>query len=598
MNIFTKREGKEINSIKFFISYCWKHNKKYIVYTFLYQLIFSIMPLLLIILPKFIIDELISSQRIERLFLYVTILLGCQLIGGYLANYVKKQAFIQKSFLFITFQSELTKKIATADFERIESAEFLDHKEKASKFLYGDGQGFGAVFDHFASIMGNIFVFVGIMGIISTLNGYLLFIFIILSLSTSYFDNKIKQKYVDWDMEKAPIERKTTYLINIIESFQYAKEIRIFDLASWLTDKVEKHLREANVFYTNQVNESIKVENTNLISNFIRESITYIFLIVQFLSKKITIGDFSMYISAINTFNLLLKQVLASVATIRQYQNYFDSLLSYMQLPQMKNTNLTNKEIDFTAIEIVFNDVWFKYPNATHYTLKRINFKIKSGDRVAIVGENGAGKTTLIKLVCRLYRPTRGKILLNGIDIQKIDNKKYSELIATVFQDFKLFSFSIKDNLVFDNKRNISDSSIYHALKKNGFSIGKYEKGLETSVYKNFDERGFEPSGGESQKLALARAELKQSPIIILDEPTAAMDPIAEMELYSRFNLLTKNKMTFFISHRLASTKFCDYIFYLADGEITEKGNHEELLNKKGLYSKIYLLQSELYSMG
>ena len=382
------------------------------------------MPLLLIILPKFIIDELISSQRIERLSLYVTILLGCQLIGGYLANYVKKQAFIQKSFLFITFQSELTKKIATADFERIESAEFLDHKEKASKFLYGDGQGFGAVFDHFASIMGNIFVFVGIMGIISTLNGFLLFIFIILSLSTSYFDNKIKQKYVDWDMEKAPIERKTTYLINIIESFQYAKEIRIFDLASWLTDKVEKHLREANVFYTNQVNESIKVESTNLISNFIRESITYIFLIVQFLSKKITIGDFSMYISAINTFNLLLKQVLASVATIRQYQNYFDSLLSYMQLPQMKNTNLTNKEIDFTAIEIVFNDVWFKYPNATHHTLKRINFKIKSGDRVAIVGENGAGKTTLIKLVCRLYRPTRGKILINGIDIQKIDNKK------------------------------------------------------------------------------------------------------------------------------------------------------------------------------
>ncbi|MFQ9322190.1 MAG: ABC transporter ATP-binding protein [Enterococcus durans] len=142
----------------------------------------------------------------------------------------------------------------------------------------------------------------------------------------------------------------------------------------------------------------------------------------------------------------------------------------------MKNTNLTNKEIDFTAIEIVFNDVWFKYPNATHHTLKRINFKIKSGDRVAIVGENGAGKTTLIKLVCRLYRPTRGKILINGIDIQKIDNKKYSELIATVFQDFKLFSFSIKDNLVFDNKRNISDSSIYHALKKMVFLLENMKK--------------------------------------------------------------------------------------------------------------------------
>lgn len=586
-----------MRSIRFFIEYCWRCNKKYVIYTLFYQLVISIMPLLLVILPKYIVDELVSGQRMNYLFLYVGLLLGYQFFGGYLANYLKKQAFIQKSRLFIIFQSELTKKMATADFERIESAEFLDHKEKASKFLYGNGQGFGVVFDNFASILGNIFVFLGIVGIISTLDIYLLAVFLILTITTSYFDNKTKQKYVLWDMKKAPIERRTNYLINIIESFQYAKEIRVFDLSSWLTNKVDEHLSASNEFYTKQIHESIKVENINLGSSFIRDGIAYLFLITQFISKKITIGDFTMYLSSIVIFSNLLKQVLESLSTIRQYEGYFEALSSYMQIPQIKNEEFIDEEFLFKNIEISFEDVWFKYPNASKYSLKQINFKICPGDKVAIVGENGAGKTTLIKLICRLYRPTKGKILINGREIQSINNEQFNKLIATVFQDFKLFSFSIRDNLVFDNKYNISDSTISETLINNGFDINKYADGLDTSLYKNFDEKGFEPSGGEGQKIALSRAELKNAPIIILDEPTAAMDPKAEKELYSRFNLLTKNKITFFISHRLASTKFCDYIFYLSDGEIIEKGTHDYLISEKGMYSQLYFMQSELYNI-
>ncbi|MGM0125497.1 ATP-binding cassette, subfamily B, bacterial [Enterococcus sp. AZ194] len=594
--IISTEEERKIKSIKFFISYCWLYNKKYVLYTFLYQLVISILPLLLIVLPKFIIDELVNFQRVDYLFLYVSLLLGYQFLGGYLANALKKHAFIQKSHLFISFQSELTRKMATADFEKIESAEFLDHKEKASKFLYGNGQGFGIVFDNFAGILGNLVVFLGIIGIISTLNIYLLGIFILLSIVTSYFDNKTKQKYVAWDMEKAPIERRTTYLINVIESFQYAKEIRIFDLSSWLTKKVDKHLSEGNEFYTKQVNESVKVENIGLLSNFLRDGMAYVFLIAQFLAKKISIGDFTMYMSSINTFSNLLKQVLESLTTIRQYESYFEALSSYMQIPQMNTEETIRGPQLFNKIEIKFEDVWFKYPNAANYSLKQANFKINSGDKVAIVGENGAGKTTLIKLICRLYKPTKGRILMNGLDIQKIDHKEFTQLIATVFQDFKLFSFSLRDNLVFENKGKIPDFLICETLKNNGFDIEKYENGLDTSLYKNFDEKGFEPSGGEGQKIVLSRAELKQAPIIILDEPTAAMDPKAEMELYTRFNLLTKNKTTFFISHRLASTKFCDYIFCLNNGEIIEKGTHEELLKAEGLYSSLYFMQSELYA--
>ena len=586
-----------MNSIRFFVNYCWTHNKKYVIYTLVYQLLMSILPLLLVVFPKFIIDELVGSKRVEYLVLYVLILLGYQLIGGYLANVFKKKAFIEKSLLFIKFQSELTKKMATADFERIESSEFLDQKEKASKFLYGEGQGFGAVFDNFASIIGNLIIFIGIIGIISTLNIFLLFIFVLLSISTSYFDKKTKQSHVEWDMAKSPIERKTNYLINLVESFQYAKEIRIFNLSSWLTAKVDKHLSEGNNFYTKQIEASVRVETINLISSFIRDAITYLFLISQYLTNKISIGAFSMYVTSIATFSSLLKQVLESLATIRQYENYFEALSLYLQLTPVKKNLVTAESLPTDFIDMTFKEVWFKYPGADDYALKKINFKIRAGDNIAIVGENGSGKTTLIKLICRLYVPTKGKILINGLDIQDFEIEEYSKLISSVFQDFKLFSFSIRENLVFENKNNISDCSMYKSLKDNGFNIDKYQWGLETSIYKNFDITGFEPSGGEGQKIALARAELKNAPMIILDEPTAAMDPKAELELYSRFNLLTKNKTAFYISHRLASTKFCDYIFCIKEGEIVENGSQEELLLKNGIYKELYEMQSELYSV-
>lgn len=585
-----------MSSINFFMKYCWKNNKKYVIYTFLYQLFNSLMPLIVVILPKFIIDELLGNQRSSYLIFYVALLLGYQLIGGFLANFFKKQAFIQKSILFITFQSELTHKMATADFEQIESANFLNQKEKAAKFLYGNGQGFGAVFDHFASILGNCFVFIGIIGVISILNGYLLLVFIILAIVTSYFDHLTKKKYVAWDMEKAPVERKTNYLVHVIESFQYAKEIRIYHLAPWLTKKVDQHLAESNEFYTKQVTGAVRVENVNLLSSFIRDMIAYTFLISQFIAKKLTIGEFTMYITAINTFSVLLKEVLASLTTIRQYQDYFEALTIYLNMPQMREQFvLEDNAVLKEPLELTFEQVSFKYPLADKNTLENISFTVRKGDKVAIVGENGSGKTTLIKLICRLYEPTSGRILLNGQDIQELDFNSYTQLIATVFQDFRLFSFSIRDNLVFDNPKKISDVQLEKVLAKNGFQLSKYSLGLSTPVFKNFDETGFEPSGGEAQKLALARDELKGSPIIILDEPTAAMDPKAEMELYRRFNALTENKTTFFISHRLASTKFCDYIFCLSQGEIKEKGTHEELIVKNGMYNELYSLQADLY---
>ena len=240
-------------------------------------------------------------------------------------------------------------------------------------------------------------------------------------------------------------------------------------------------------------------------------------------------------------------------------------------------------------------DVSFRYPGQNTYSLKNINLTINAGEKLAVVGENGAGKTTFIKLLCRLYDPTEGEILLDGICIKDISYDSYLKLIGAVFQDYKLFAFTLKENICFDHEEN--DENIIDILQKNGMGdkIVELDKGIHTSVYKTFDENGFEPSGGEGQKIALARAIYKDAPIILLDEPTSALDPKAENELYQNFYNIVKGKTAVFISHRMSSTRICDRIILFQAGKIIETGTHEKLMAQKGKYYELFQMQAQYY---
>jgi ATP-binding cassette subfamily B protein/ATP-binding cassette subfamily C protein len=245
---------------------------------------------------------------------------------------------------------------------------------------------------------------------------------------------------------------------------------------------------------------------------------------------------------------------------------------------------------------IEFRNVSFRYPNQERYTLKNINITIRGGEKLSIVGENGAGKTTFTKLLARFYRPTEGTIYLNGVDIQDYDYDQYAEMFSVLFQDFALFVMPLRDNITLG--RNIGDKEIITALEQSGFKdrLARLEKGLDTPVYKTFDETGFEPSGGEGQKIAMARALLKGAPVVILDEPTAALDPRAEYEMYMRFNEMVHGKTAIFISHRLASVTFCVKVAVFKNGEIVDHGTHDELMKKQGLYHELFTMQAQFYS--
>lgn len=495
--------------------------------------------------------------------------------------------------VYYKFQIDLTSNIADSDLQKLESADYLDTKTKAERFLYANGSGFGLIESAF-NIIGKIFIFLGIISVISTLNFYMVILFVILVLITSYFESKIKNKVANIDLEIAPVERKSFYLVTLLEDFKVGKEIRLYNLKNFLLNKMVKHFDTAQHFYRKQQK---MINSSKYFSSFIsliRDSITYIYLIFKVIEKAISIGDFTMYTSAISQFSSAMTNVMQDVLNINQFKVYFEAFEKFSNIEKSLRDG-KKLPIPQSPYTIKFVNVSFKYPGQDKYALRNVNITIRESEKLSIIGENGAGKTTFVKLLMRLYDPTEGEIYLNNTSIKDLDYDKYQSILSAVFQDFQLFSFTLKENVAFDAK--VDDSIIEAILKDIGLKnkLNKLEKGVNTNLYKNFETDGFEPSGGEGQKIAIARAIFKDAAIIILDEPTAALDPKAEDEIYQNFDKLVQGKTAIYISHRLASTKFCDKIAVFKDGEIIEYGAFDELIHQNSTFKELYRIQSQYY---
>ncbi len=321
-------------------------------------------------------------------------------------------------------------------------------------------------------------------------------------------------------------------------------------------------------------------------------------LIYAALKGGITVGSIAKYVTCI----MLLVETLINIVTTTQqalYNNhYLKRYFSYFDIPNnMYQGSLTVEKRDDNEYYVEFRNVSFKYPNTEAYALRNVNLKFKIGEKLAIVGMNGSGKTTFIKLLCRLYDPTEGEILLNGVNIQKYDYDEYMSVFSVVFQDFSLFSFKIGE--VVASSKTFDENKVRECLVKANFGDRLHEmpEGIHTYLYKGYDQSGIEISGGEAQKIALARALYKDSPFILLDEPTAALDPISEYEVYSNFNAISGDKTTVYISHRLASCRFCNKIVVFDDGKIVQHGSHEELLSDvNGKYHELWNAQAQYYT--
>ncbi len=580
----------------FLTEFIWKRKKSYLFYKITVQLLIAAVPLADTIIPKFIIDELLGKQRAHVVFAWVAILLAINLLFSIIIRYLNGRAFLLNGKLFTDFQIMLAEKLSKCDFERLEDPEFLDSKSKAENFLYANGQGFAGVLDNVFNIFGKLVSFVGVVAIIARLNIFVVIGFVLLILLNTYFESKVRQKIVEWDMEKAPVERRTSYFLDLIENFAFGKEIRIYGLRKWILSKARYHLLESESFYEKQTKLSNRTSYISSFMNFLLKGITYVYLAVSVLKNSISIGDFTMYMTALMGFSEAMTGLMSSLLSIRQYGGYYSALNDYMNVPQ-KMYEGKGLKVPVSPYEIKFEDVSFRYAGQDNYALKNISLTISSGQKLSVVGENGAGKTTFVKLLCRLYDPTSGRITLNGVDIRDIAYDEYMGIICSVFQDFRLLAFSMKENVAFMNSEAENDGYIKDILVSTGLGerVNTLNAGIHTNLYRIFSDSGFEPSGGEGQRIALARAIYKNAPIMILDEPTAALDPRAEYEIYLRFSEMTKGKTTVFISHRLASSKFCDKVALFSNGEIIEYGTHEELILKEGCYKELFEMQAQYY---
>jgi len=417
-------------------------------------------------------------------------------------------------------------------------------------------------------------------------------------LIQSYATQKTNELNRDYMAASVEMNIVAEHFYDYIERYAAGKDIRLYNMADFLGDAYMENDRkywEGNLI--NSYKKSAWMLPITVLSNVFKFGI-YGVLIYAALQGGITIGSIAKYVTCLMLLSETLTQAARTLQMAFDNNHYLTRYFSYFDIPNnMYQGSLTVEKRDDNEYFVEFRNVSFKYPNTDVYALKNVNLKFKVGEKLAIVGMNGSGKTTFIKLLCRLYDPTEGEILLNGVNIQKYDYDEYMSVFSVVFQDFTLFSFKLGE--VVASSKQFDPVRVAECLRKANFGdrLKTLPEGVDTYLYKDYDQSGIEISGGEAQKIALARALYKDSPFILLDEPTAALDPVSEYEVYSNFNAIAGDKTTVYISHRLASCRFCDQILVFEQGSIVQKGSHEQLLaDRGGKYLELWQAQAQYYT--
>lgn len=584
-----------VDNLSFIISHIIKWEKSIFLSIGLYSIFLGISPFIWIYVPKLLLDELTGERRGEKLLLILVSALLIASVVGFFKEYLQGNYRMKMNTVRYGFIRMLSKKTMKMDYTYTENPETLNEIKIALKTVQSPMEGIGLVILKMFSIPGNIIGFTVFSVILISLNP-IIWGLLVLSMICSYLFAAKANKYQRSRKDELAGEERLSYYNSLrLADFQYGKDIRVYGLKELIlnikrkADKNVINITEAiqKRFFVAGVKEGILMA--------IREGVVYGYLIIKILDKSLTISDFVLYTFAMNGFVIWMDTTIKDFSDVWLHSLYVSDFREFLKKSEetyTKKGNLPKSE----QYDILFDKVSFHYPGSSREIFKDFTLHIKPGEKLALVGINGAGKTTLVKLLTRLYEPTGGRILVNGIDIREYDLEEYRNLFSVVFQDTKVFAFTIRENITMESV--IKDEDKYkNALIQSGIreKIEKLEKKDETNLLKILDEKGIELSGGENQKLAMARALYKDGGIIIMDEPTAALDALAESKMYMEFDNLIKNKSAIYISHRLSSTRFCDNIAFTQNGELKEYGTHEELMELNGDYAKMFHMQAEYY---
>ena len=587
-----------INNIIFLVKDMWSEYPLLVFYLVLQAVLSVLSPFFAMLLPKITLDLVMTGAGTTRI---LSVLGGFGIVMA-LSMALSQMAADGRYMMYNNMRTHYQKKLffhsLHCDYRIIGSAEGQKKYQRAIDVTWnGDGSVTSKLTVYAVDMVIAVLSFVLYSGVIVTLHPMVLVILVLLSLIQFAVTKRARLYEQKHRFEKAEVNKRIWYLDNVNHDMTAGKDIRLYRMENWflqMWDNSIKQLAECNGRIQNRY---VVAGGVGAFLLFVRDSVAYIYLIWAVLGGQITVGDFVLYFAAITGFSGFIGKIVNNMNNLHSANLGMNDLRAFLdETDEPDPENPVNiKTIKDKTIE--FRDVTFSYKKGEKPTLEHISFSIKDGEKIALVGVNGAGKTTIVKLLCGFYKPDSGQILIGGVDSRRFRRDDLFAMYSAVFQDIYLPPFTVAENVSLKPLKETDAGRVEWSLKEAGVyeRIANEPRGIYMPVGREFEE-GVMLSGGQKQKLLIARALYKDAPVLILDEPTAALDPIAESETYEAFHQLSKSKTAIFISHRLASTRFCDRILLLQDGQIHETGTHEELLTKGGEYTKMFEMQSQYYT--
>lgn len=582
--------SKYVENFRFVISLIWQTSPKFICAKFAIVLVNTISPFIMIIFPKLIIDSIIGGGDWISTFHLIAIMGIVLLVTTLLSTFLSATAQKYGDTIQYDLVRIYGKKVMSLNYEDLENPAVLDMFEKSKS-----GFNMYDFFDKIVAVITNVLSFIGYAAILFTYSRLMLIVVVAVVVINLICNAKKNKYYYKAGEDAAPMNRKFAYLAGLMYGFDYAKEIKVGGLSDYITDKYDDNIVGFKKIFRTLYRHVFLLSGVSSLTSVIQTFTLYSVVAYSAIQKTISIGDFTMYISSISAASGCLLTIVSAMIDISKNTKYATDMRLFFEMERKTEMGGILPDRSANNVDIEFRNVSFKYPRTERYVLRHISFTVHSGEKISIVGKNGSGKTTLIKLLLRLYEPTEGEILVGGKNITDYDYKAYLSLFAPVLQDYKIFAFSCKENIELNLEDN--EERLMRAIHDSDLDekISSLPNGVLTPVYKQFDENGVEFSGGENQKLAIARAIYKDAPIILLDEPTANLDPLAEYDIYTMIYHMLGNKTSFLVSHRLASGRFCDRIFVVDGGEIIADGPHDSIVKSCELYREMFEKQAQFY---
>ena len=580
-------------NIKYMLKNWLLWDKKSLVYFLIRVPALVLQPIVTAYIPKAMIDCINDGVTVGRLTLVVGLLSVLVVLTTWLAPFMQEllngsARIIRMRYAMIAFRKNLN-----TEYTNIESPEGREKNKRAMEFYRSYYSGSADFLDSCNQFC------VGIVGVVTSLALiYKINIVMILIILATCVCEFFLLKFLNAKEKKTKDKRSSVfvrfdYYYNLSRDFSAAKDIRLYGFTDYFLQAVAKIIYELEEINQKYMHQSIKVGGTRALLNLLRELVAYAYLTYLVCRGRLSVSDFIFYFGIITGFSNWIMNAVYQYSNLERCCN---DCAAFREFVESTEESESKPNVNFDSVDsIEFKNVSFTYPSADKSTINNMSFKVSKGENIAIVGENGAGKTTAIKLLCGLYYPTTGDISVNGKSSRDFSANSYFNLFSAVFQDYYFMPMTIAENIC--TTSNYDKEKLYSAFDKAGIldKINTLPNKEKSYMIKDVYKEAVDFSGGEKQKLLLAKAIYKNAPILILDEPTAALDPIAENELYLKYNEMTDNKISFFISHRLSSTRFCDRILFIKDGRVAESGTHEELMALKGAYYRMYQIQSYYY---